>query len=163
MFSVWSNESWFSETYANDIPSSLEHMSKEIRNDVSLACFLKIHEMLEVCTVFCLVCHGSERNINVFNSHPLIEIVFNLSKAKLEMMFVQLPKKKTYHSLDESNHCHWKHVILRKLRVDGTIILFVLEPNLVDKHLNQRCTKDACLQCRILHTKCQSWYGLCTR
>ena len=139
-------------------------MSKETRNDVSLACFLlEIYETLEVGMVFCLVHHGSERNIDVFTSHPLIKIVFNLSKAKLEMMFVQLPKKKTYHSLDESNHCHQKHVILRKLRVDGTIILFVLEPNLVDKHLDQRRTKDACLQCRILHTKCQSWYSLCTR
>ena len=89
MFSIWSDESWFSKTYTNDIPSSLEHMSKETRNDVSLVCFLlEIHETLEVCTVFCLVCHGSERNIDVFTSHPLIEIVFNLSKAKLEMMFI---------------------------------------------------------------------------
>ena len=66
-------------------------MSKETRNDVSLMCFLlKIHKMLEVGIVFQLVHHGSEGNIDMFTSHPLSEIVFDLSKAKLEMMFILL-------------------------------------------------------------------------
>ena len=87
-------ESWFSETYTKDIPSSLEHMPKETRNDVGFVCFLlEIHKTLEVGMVFCLVCCGSERNIDVFTSHPLIEIVFDLSKAKLDMIF-NLPKKR---------------------------------------------------------------------
>ena len=64
-------ESWFSETYTKDVPSGLEHMPKETRNDVGFVCFLlEIHETLEVGTVFCLVCCGSERNIDVFNQSP---------------------------------------------------------------------------------------------
>jgi len=134
-------------------------VSKETRNDVSLVRFLlKIHETFEVGTVFRLVCRSSERNVDVFTRHPLIEIIFDLRQGKSDVMFIS--PKKTYQSLDESNHRHRKLVVLGKLGVDGAIILFVLEPDLVDKSLDQRCTKDACLQCRILYTENQLWYDL---
>jgi hypothetical protein len=94
----------------------------------------------------------------MFTCHPLVKIVFDLRKGKSDVMFIS--PKKTYQSLDESNHRHRKLVVLRKLRVDGAIILFVLEPDLVDKSLDQRCMKDACLQCRILYTENQLWYDL---
>jgi len=85
-------ESWFSETFTKDVLSGLEHMP-ETRNDVGFMRFLlEIHETLEVGTVFRLVRCGSERNIDVFTSHPFIEIVFDLSKAKLDMIF-NLPNK----------------------------------------------------------------------
>jgi hypothetical protein len=62
-----------------NIPSNLEHMLEETRNDISVACFLlKIQDKIEVRSVFGLVGCSCERNINVFTGDPLVEVVFNL-------------------------------------------------------------------------------------
>ena len=61
--------------------SNLEHMFEETRDDISLMCFLlKIHDKFEVSAVFDLVGHSSNRNINMFTSDPLIEVIFNLKE-----------------------------------------------------------------------------------
>jgi hypothetical protein len=62
-----------------DSPSPVEHMSQETRDNVCLTCFLlKIHDMLEVGTVFGLVSCSSEWDVNVFTRDPLIKVVFDL-------------------------------------------------------------------------------------
>ena len=44
-------------------------------------------------------------------------------------------EKQTYHCLYKCNGSHWKCVVLRKLRVYDTIVLFILEPDLIDNSL----------------------------
>lgn len=56
----------------------------------------------------------------------------------------------TYHRLYECNGSYRKHIILGKLRVYHTVVLLVLEPNLVYKNLEERGSKYAVLRCRIL-------------
>ena len=63
-----------------NIPSNLEHVSEETRYDIGITCFLfKIHDKTEVRLVFGLVCCGCERHVNMFSSHPLVKVVFNLN------------------------------------------------------------------------------------
>jgi hypothetical protein len=62
-----------------DLPSPLEHMFEETRDNICLASFLlKIHDTLEVGTVFGLVGRSSEWDIDVFTSDPLIKVIFDL-------------------------------------------------------------------------------------
>ena len=57
-------------------------MFEEMRDDVSLMHFLlKICDKFEVSVVFDLVGHSSKRNINMFTSDPLIEVIFNLKET----------------------------------------------------------------------------------
>ena len=63
----------------NDIPSLFEHVFKETRNDVGLACFLlEIHDKFEVRVVFGLVSRSCERDIYMITGDPFIEVIFNL-------------------------------------------------------------------------------------
>jgi hypothetical protein len=124
-------------------------MSEETRDDVGLACFLvKIHDTLEVGMVFGLVGCSSEWHIDMFASDPLIEVVFNLKKELKERR--RRFRKKTNHRQHESNGDLWKYIVLGKLGVYDTVIFFVLEPDLIDNSLNQRGTKYAGFQNRIL-------------
>ena len=54
-------------------------MFKETRNNIGIASFLlKIHDKLEVHTVFGLVHCSCERDIDMIASDPLIEVIFDL-------------------------------------------------------------------------------------
>jgi hypothetical protein len=59
----------------------------------------------------------------------------------------------TYQSQYKSHCNHWEHVVLGELRVYNAIIIFILEPDLVDKSLYQRGTKNARFQYGILSVK----------
>lgn len=59
----------------------------------------------------------------------------------------------TYQSQYKGNCSYWKRIILGELRVYNTLILLILEPDLVDKGLYQSGTKYACFQCGILSIK----------
>ena len=62
-----------------NIPSNPEHVSEQTRNDISITCFhLKIHDEFEVRAIFGFVRCSRERNINIFTSDPLVEVIFNL-------------------------------------------------------------------------------------
>lgn len=59
-------------------------MSEETWNDVGLACFrLKILDTFEVGAVFLLVGCSSERHVDMFTSHPLVEVIFDLKEVKV--------------------------------------------------------------------------------
>ena len=61
------------------IPSNLEHVFEQTRNDISIASFyLKIRNEFEVRAVFGFVCCTGERNVDMFTSDPLVEVIFNL-------------------------------------------------------------------------------------
>ena len=135
----------------NDIPSDFKHMFKETRNDIGIVSFLlKIHDKLEVCTVFGLVRCSCERDINMITSDPLIEVIFNLKvvlgRSEIECNY----KEKTYHCQYKCNGNHWKWVVLRKFRKYNAVVLFILEPDLIDNGLYQRGTKYARFRIRIL-------------
>ena len=54
-------------------------MFKKTRDDICLMCFLlKFSNMFEVGTIFCLVGCSHERDINMFTSDPLFEVIFDL-------------------------------------------------------------------------------------
>jgi hypothetical protein len=59
-------------------------------------------------------------------------------------------KLNTNHRQHKSNGGLWKYIVLGKLGVYDTIIFFVLEPDLIDNSLNERGTKYASFQIRIL-------------
>jgi hypothetical protein len=62
-----------------NLPSHLEHMPEQTRDDIGLLCFLfKIRDEPEVRKVFGLVGRSCERDINVFTRDPLVEVIFNL-------------------------------------------------------------------------------------
>jgi hypothetical protein len=64
-----------------DTPSSLEHMSEQTRDDVCLTGFLlKICDTFEVDTVFGLIGCSGERDVDVFSSDPLVEVIFDLKE-----------------------------------------------------------------------------------
>jgi hypothetical protein len=64
-----------------------------------------------------------------------------------------ISKDKTYQSQYKSNRSNWKHVILGELRVYNALVLFILEPYLVDKGLYNSGTKYARFRCGILSVK----------
>jgi hypothetical protein len=68
-------------------------------------------------------------------------------------------EKQTYHHLYKSNSSHWKYVVLRKLGVYDTIVLFILEPDFIDNSLYQRSTEYARFRYRILDVNCQQQYN----
>lgn len=59
-------------------------------------------------------------------------------------------KEKTYQGQYKRNCSLWKPIVLGELRMYNAIVIFVLEPNLVDKGLYKRGTKYASFQYGIL-------------
>ena len=142
-----------------NIPSNLEHVSEETRNDIYVLCFLlKIRHKLQVRTVFCLVGCSCERHINMFTGDPLVKVIFDLKEVLVVVVYSN-NRKQTYHRLYEGNSSHRKCVVLRKLGVYNTIIIFILEPNFIDNGLYQRGAKYACFRFRILDVKCQQQFN----
>jgi hypothetical protein len=135
-----------------DPPSSLEHMFEETRDDGCLTGFLlEIHDTFEVGMIFGFVGWSSERDIDVFASDPLVEVIFDLKEELINRNNLNvIPKIKTYHCEHKSDGSHWKYVIFGKFRVYNTVIVLVLEPDLVDDGLYQGGTKYSCFQCGIL-------------
>ena len=134
----------------NDIPSNFKHMFKEMRNDIGIMSFLlKIHDKLEVRTVFGLVHCSCERDIDMITSDPLVEVIFDLEVVlgRWEIQFNY--KEKTYHHQYKCNGSHWKWVVW-KFGMYNTVVLFILEPDIINNGLYQRGTKYARFRIRIL-------------
>jgi hypothetical protein len=117
-----------------DLPSNLEHMLEETRNNVHVMCLLlKIGDTLEVGTVFCLVGCSGERHIDVFPGNPLVEVIFDLKEGLWKNQYLNVIRKdSTYHCQYKSNGDNWNCVVLGELRVYNTVILFVFKPDLID-------------------------------
>ena len=143
-----------------DSPSTLEHMPEESRDNICLTCFLlKICDTFEVGTVFGLIGRSGERDVDVFTCDPLVEIIFDLKEVTVlwdGSNLNEIPNILTYHRQHKSDGNHRKWIILRKFRVNDTIVFFVLEPNLIDNGLYERGTKYSCFWNGILSTKLQN-------
>lgn len=117
-----------------DLPSILEHVFEEARDNVCIACLLlKTGDTLEVGTEFCLVGCSGERYVNVFPGNPLVKVIFNLhiSLRKCKQLNM-IQKDNTYHSQYKSHGDNWNCFVLGELGVYDTVILFVLKPDLID-------------------------------
>ena len=69
-------------------------MSEEAWDDVRILCFLlKIHDTLEVGTVFGLVGRSGEWDVDVFTSDPLIQVIFDLKK-RIKRTTKEISRKK---------------------------------------------------------------------
>lgn len=139
---------------ATNLPSHLEHMFEETRHDVRLVCFLlKICDKLEMGSIFSLVSCSGKGDINVFAGNPLVKVIFNLNEILGNKILEVIPKDKTYQSQYKSHRNHWEHVVLGELRVYNALIIFILEPDFVDKSLYQGGTKNAGFRYGILSAK----------
>lgn len=79
---------------------------------------------------------------------PLVEVIFDL-KAVAPLASNKIWEA-TYHRVYKCNGCHWKFVLLRKLGVYNTVVLFIFEPQFIDNRLNEWGSKYARFRYRIL-------------
>jgi hypothetical protein len=136
-----------------NLPSGLEHMFEETRNDFRIACsLLEIADEFEVRPIFVLEGRGCEWHIDLFAGYPLVEDIFYL---KEELVPCDYKNNLTYHRQYKGNGSHWKSFVFRKLRVYNTIIFFILEPHLIDNSLYNGGPKYPRFRLRILDVKCQ--------
>jgi hypothetical protein len=133
-----------------DSPSNLEHMLEETRDNIHVACFLlKIRNPFEVCTVLGLVGCTGERDIDMFTCDPLVKVTFDL-KEVLRSLNNRKLEFKAYHCQYKSDRSHWKRAVLGKLWMYNTVVILILEPDLVDDVLYERGPKNAGFRYRIL-------------
>ena len=81
---------------------------------------------------------------------PLVKVIFDLKvvlgRQEIECNY----KEKTYHCQYKCNGSHWKWVVLQKFGMYNAVVLFILEPDLIDNNLYQKGMKYACFRIRIL-------------
>jgi hypothetical protein len=96
-----------------------------------------------VRTVFGLVGCSGERDIDMFAGDPLVEVIFDLKEVLVINRNLKSLEIKLTTVCTKAMVAVWKSVVLGKLRVYNTIILFILEPDLIDNSLYQRGPKYA--------------------
>ena len=123
--------------------------------------------------VFCTYLSHFSTVLDVFFSgQPVISSTLS-SRVRVPVSFptprgwpMPLPnfesENRTYQCLYKCNGSHRKFIIiiLQKLWMYNTIIIFILEPNLVDNSLYDRRTKYPHFLNRILDVNCQQQYNL---